>query len=52
MRERGLLTSEQLDELWELAREETEDAVDFAEAAPFEPVDTLTRHTYAEEESR
>ena len=52
LRERGLLTSEQLDELWELAREETEDAVDFAEAAPFEPVDTLTRHTYAEEESR
>jgi pyruvate dehydrogenase E1 component alpha subunit len=46
--EREEITATQLEELWEVARDETEDAVDFAEAAPFESVETLDRHTYAE----
>lgn len=46
--EGGEITATQLEELWEAARDETEDAVDFAEAAPFEPIETLHRHTYAE----
>lgn len=46
--ERGEITTAQIDDLWEAARDETEDAVDFADAAPFEPIETLHRHTYAE----
>ncbi len=46
--ENNQISTEQIDELWTTARDETEDAVDFAEAAPLEPVETLLRHTYAE----
>lgn len=46
----GEISTEQVDELWGVARDETEDAVDFAEAAPLESVETLQRHTYAEAE--
>lgn len=42
------LTTEQLESLWSSAREETDDAVGFAELAPDEPVETLARHVYAE----
>ncbi|MGF1595746.1 MAG: pyruvate dehydrogenase (acetyl-transferring) E1 component subunit alpha [Acidimicrobiales bacterium] len=44
----GLITEAGIEELWAAAREETEDAVDYAEAAPFEPVETLTRHVVAD----
>lgn len=46
---RGVLSAVELEAFWEAAREETEDAVEFAESGPFESVDTLTRHTYTEE---
>lgn len=46
--EQEQLSSDELADLWQAARDETEDAVDFAEAAPLEPVSALTRHTYAE----
>jgi len=49
--ESGEISAEQIDELWDAARDETEDAVDFAEAAPLESVETLQRHTYAEAEN-
>jgi pyruvate dehydrogenase E1 component alpha subunit len=38
------LTSDELDAMWTAARDETEAAVAAAEAAPFEPVDTLLDH--------
>ncbi len=38
------LTGDQLDAMWTAARDETEAAVVAAEAAPFEPVDTLLDH--------
>lgn len=44
----GLLTETEVEELWSAAREETEDAVAFAEASEDEPIATLTRHVYAE----
>jgi len=46
--DRGEATSDQIDELWAAAKDETEDAVDFAEASPFEPISSLRQHTYAE----
>lgn len=44
----GAVASAGIEALWDSAREETEDAVDYAEAADFEPVATLGRHVYAE----
>ncbi len=44
----GEITAQELDDLWIAARDETQDAVDFAEAAPLEPVASLRQHTYAE----
>lgn len=48
LRADGLLDEEGIDALWAAAREETEAAVEFAEAAPLEPVDHLLTHVYAE----
>jgi len=48
--ESGEVSTSQIEELWAAARDETEDAVDFAEAAPLESIETLQRHTYAEAE--
>ncbi len=42
------ITTQTIEDLWTAARDETEDAVDFAEAAPLEAVSDLRRHTYAE----
>ncbi len=44
----GLTTSDEIDAMWAAARKETERAVDFAEQAPFEPVETLEQHVLAE----
>jgi pyruvate dehydrogenase E1 component alpha subunit len=46
--EAGLLTADEVDELWAAAAEETERAVAAADAAPLEPVETLERHVIAE----
>jgi len=46
--EQEQITAEEIDETWVAAQDETQDAVDFAEESPFEPVETLQRHTYAE----
>ncbi len=43
----GAIDEKGIDELWAHAAEETEDAVDFAEHAEFESVETLTTHVYA-----
>ena len=48
LQQTGELTPQELEELWIVAGDETQDAVDFAEAAPIEPVASLRRHTYAE----
>ena len=45
--EREQVTAAEVDEAWAAAKDETQDAVDFAEAAPLESVDTLEQHTYA-----
>jgi pyruvate dehydrogenase E1 component alpha subunit len=42
--EAGVLDQAAIDALWDDARRETEDAVAAAEAAPWEPVETLTHH--------
>ena len=42
----GDLTSERLQELWDDARTETQEAVDYAEAGTLEPVDDLTTDVY------
>lgn len=44
----GEITEDEVDELYSTAADETQDAVDFAEAAPLEPIETLRHHTYAE----
>lgn len=46
----GTLTEAGIDSLWASAAEETDDAVAFAEAAGFEPVETLKRHVVGEEQ--
>lgn len=52
LRKDGAATDEQIAELWQQAKEEIDAAVEFAEAAPLEPVDDLTRHVYAEPAER
>ena len=42
----GDLTPERLDELWDDARTETQEAVDYAEAGTLEPVHELTTDVY------
>ena len=44
----GTIDGDGIEALWEAAREETERAVEFAEAAPFEDVATLLDHVVAE----
>ena len=44
----GIIGESDLEAIWASAREETEDAVEFAEAAPFESEDSLLRHVYAD----
>jgi pyruvate dehydrogenase E1 component alpha subunit len=44
----GAVTQEDIEAYWTSAREETDDAVEYAEAADYEPVATLTKHVYAE----
>lgn len=44
----GDITQDDVDRLYATAADETQDAVEFAEAAPLEPIETLERHTYAE----
>jgi pyruvate dehydrogenase E1 component alpha subunit len=44
----GAVTQEDIEAFWTSAREETDDAVEYAEAADYEPVATLTKHVYAE----
>ncbi|MGH1503398.1 MAG: pyruvate dehydrogenase (acetyl-transferring) E1 component subunit alpha [Acidimicrobiales bacterium] len=46
----GVVDDPAVEALWAAARDETEAAVAFAEAAPFEPVEDLTRHVLAEPE--
>lgn len=48
----GEVTGEQIDEMWADANEEVDDAVDFAEIAPVESVETLFRHVYAPQAAR
>lgn len=43
----GELSDDDVDALWTAAKDETDEAVDFAENAPLEPIRTLTKHTYA-----
>ncbi|NNC42193.1 MAG: pyruvate dehydrogenase (acetyl-transferring) E1 component subunit alpha [Acidimicrobiales bacterium] len=43
----GTLTQEHIDRLWVEASQETQDAVDFAEAAEWEPVENLEDHVGA-----
>ena len=45
--EREEITKGEIDDAWAAAKDETQDAVDFAEEAPLESVETLERHTYA-----
>lgn len=47
--ESGVLDDDGVEELWELARDEIEEAVAFADASEPEPVETLGRHVYARE---
>ncbi|MFT7598014.1 MAG: pyruvate dehydrogenase E1 component alpha subunit [Acidimicrobiales bacterium] len=44
----SFVTDEDIEMLWANAREETDDAVDYAEVAVEESVETLQRHVYAE----
>lgn len=44
----GVVTDDNVQDLWEAAREETDDAVEYAEMSEDEPVSTLGRHVYAE----
>ncbi|HUX33511.1 MAG TPA: pyruvate dehydrogenase (acetyl-transferring) E1 component subunit alpha [Gemmatimonadaceae bacterium] len=48
LRQRGLLTDEQAQEIERAASAEVDDAVAFADGAPLEDVATLTRHVYSE----
>ncbi len=42
-----ICTADEIEELWEVARRETQGAVDHAEEAPIEPVETLDEHVLA-----
>lgn len=48
LRAEGIIDEDWIEALWTDAKEETEAAVDLAEAAPLEPVADLLRHVYAE----
>lgn len=48
LRARGLLDDASREALEQEVAQEVDDAVAFAEAAPWEPVETLTRHVYSE----
>jgi pyruvate dehydrogenase E1 component alpha subunit len=52
LREHDALTDEQLTAIEADVAREVDEAVAFAEAAPWEPVDTLARFVYAEEAPR
>ena len=45
----GLLDADAVEAMWDAARAEVADAVAFAEAAEFEPVETLGNHVYRRE---
>ena len=45
----GLVTDDEVAAMWQSARDEVDAAVAEAEAAPWEPVDELLRHVYAED---
>ena len=45
-----LVGEEEIESMWEFAREETEQAVTVADAAPLESIDTLEDHVLASEE--
>ncbi len=49
LRDDGVLSDEDVEELWALARDEVERAVEFAEASELEPVSTLTSFVYRRE---
>lgn len=49
--EADVISDEDVSELWELAHAEIDEAVEFADTAALEPVDTLTRHVYSREVS-
>jgi pyruvate dehydrogenase E1 component alpha subunit len=44
----GDVTSDEIDEMWAAARAETEAAVEVADAAPLESIDTLLEHVTLE----
>ena len=48
LRASGVIGESDLEAMWASARDETEDAVEFAEAASFESEDSLLRHVYAD----
>ncbi len=51
--ERGVLTSQEaVDEVAERARQTIREAVEFAEASPEPPVETLARHVYGDPRTR
>jgi len=41
---------DEIESMWEFARDETEEAVEAADAAPLEPIDSLEDHVLASEE--
>ena len=43
-----LTTDDEIEGMWESARRETEQAVEYAERAPLEPVETLEEHVLFE----
>lgn len=46
----GVVSEAGVEAIWAAAREDTEEAVEFAETAEFESVDTLLRHVHADSE--
>jgi pyruvate dehydrogenase E1 component alpha subunit len=49
--EADVVSDDEVTELWELAAVEIDEAVEFADGAALEPVETLTRHVYSREVS-
>ncbi len=47
LRDRGQLDDEAETSLWDAARAEVDDAVDFAEASGWEPIESMTDHVYS-----
>jgi TPP-dependent pyruvate/acetoin dehydrogenase alpha subunit len=52
LRQRGLLDDERLASMEDAVRREVDDAVAFADAGTWEPLETLTRHVYTDIERR